>query len=97
MVENIRDGEWHGFLAACFNDADDVPTVMLWYNEGATGKMEDYVLLGISKDTGNMTPGPVLTQIAQLGGGEQILQIRMDEVPESQIRNAFAVAILPPG
>lgn len=95
-VDNVRDGQWHGFLAACFNDAGNVPTIMLWYNEAGTGKMKDYVLLGISKDTGNMTPGPVLTQIAQLGGGVQNLQIRMDEVPDSQIRNAFAVAIQPP-
>jgi hypothetical protein len=69
---------------------------MLWYNEKATGKIEDYRYLGKSKDTGNMKPGPVCSKVAQQGGGKQSLQIRMDEVPDAKVRNAFATEIIPP-
>jgi hypothetical protein len=95
-VDNIGDGNWHGFLAACFNDGKGVPTIYLWYNKDATGKMEDYVLLGGSKDIGNMSPGPVCDVIDEKGNNPQSLQIRMDERPDAQIRNAFAVEVKPP-
>lgn len=90
-VDNIKDGQWHGFLTCCYNDKQGVPTINLWYNATATGKAEDYTLLGISKDTGNMKPGPVADKIDIKGGKPQSLQIRMDEVPNATIRNAFAV------
>jgi hypothetical protein len=95
-VKNIKDGNWHGFLAACFNDEENKPIIILWYNEKATGKMDDYKLLGVSKDTGNMRPGPILDVIGKMGSRNQSLQIRMDEVPDAQIRNAFAVEVEPP-
>ena len=94
-VKNIKDGNWHGFLGACFNDKNGVPTVYLWYAENPTGKFSDYRLLGISKDTG-MKPGPVADKIDIKGGKPQSLQIRMDEVPDAKIRNAFAVEIQAP-
>ena len=94
-IKNIKDGNWHGLLAVCYNDKSGVPTVKLWYNEGATGRFQDYVLLGVSKDTG-MKPGPVADKIDIKGGKDQSLQIRMDEVPDTQIRNAFAVEIEQP-
>ena len=92
-VGNIKDGNWHGFLVAVFNDKSGAPTMMAWFNKNGTGKMTDYEYLGKSKDTGNMQPGPVLTKIAQKGGGKQSLQARMDEVPDGQIRNGFAVEL----
>ena len=95
-VKNIKDGKWHGFLAACYNDSSGKPTISLWYNETASGKMADYKLLGTSKDTGNMKPGPICDIIGKMGSKNQSLQIRMDEVPDAQIRNAFAVEVEPP-
>lgn len=95
-VGNIKGDKWVGFLAAVFNDKAGVPTAMLWCNTKGTGKMADYIYMGKSKDTGNMKPGPVLTKIAQTKGGDQSLQIRMDEVPDAKIRNAFAIEIQPP-
>ena len=62
----------------------------------ASNKFEDYVYMGMSRDTGNMSPGPVLTKIGMKGAKLQRLQIRMDEVPDAKIRNAFAVEIEPP-
>ena len=58
--------------------------------------MDDDILLGVSKDTGNMRPGPILDVIGKTGSKNQSLQIRMDEVPEARIRNAFAVEVEPP-
>lgn len=95
-VDNIGDGNWHGFLAACFNDGKGIPTTYLWYNAKGSGKIEDYVLLGGSKDTGNMSPGPVCDVIDHKGNNPQSLQIRMDERPDAQIRNAFCVEVEPP-
>jgi hypothetical protein len=92
-VGNIKDGNWHAFLVAVYNDKKGVPTMQAWFNPTASGKMADYVYLGKSKDTGNMKPGPVLTKIAQQGGGKQSLQIRMDEVPDAKVRNTFAVEL----
>jgi NedA-like, galactose-binding domain len=91
-IGDLGDGQWHGFLVAVFNDKNGVPTMMAWYNKGATGKMVDYVYLGKSKDTGNMKPGPVCTKISQLGGGNQSLQIRIDERADAKVRNTFAYA-----
>jgi len=67
--------------------------MMAWFNSKGTNKIEDYQYLGKSKDTGNMKPGPVCTKIAQKGGGKQSLQVRMDEVPDAKITNAFAYAL----
>jgi hypothetical protein len=92
----IKDGNWHAILVAKYLDKAGVPTIMAWFNQNATGKMEDYVYLGKSKDTGNMKPGPILTKIAQKGGGKQSLQARMDEVPDAKFRNGFSVGVIPP-
>jgi hypothetical protein len=43
-----------------------------------------------------MIPGPILDVIGKMGSENQSLQIRMDEVPDAQIRNAFAVEVEPP-
>jgi hypothetical protein len=94
-VKNMLDGQWHGFLTTCYNNKEGIPTVHLWYNEKATGKMEDYVLLGTSQDN-VMKPGPAAKEIDIKGGNPQSLQIRMDEVPKGQIRNAFACEIKAP-
>ena len=93
---NFLDGKKHGFLMAKFLDKDNVPTVMQWYNELGDGKIENYVYMGKSKDTGNMKPGPVCTKIGTKGVKKQVLQIRMDEVPGARIMNAFAVEATPP-
>jgi hypothetical protein len=97
-VGNMKGDFWVGFLAACFNDAKGVPTVMLWAKPAGktTNTFADYVYMGKSKDTGNMKPGPVLTEIGMKGSKKQVLQIRMDEVPDAKIRNAFAVEIKSP-
>jgi hypothetical protein len=95
-VGNIKGDKWIGFLACCYNDKSGVPTARLWCNPKGTGKIADYIEMGSSKDKGNMKPGPALTKIAQTKGGDQSLQIRMDEVPDAKIRNAFAVEIQAP-
>lgn len=92
-VGNIKDGKDHGFLVAVFNDKQGDPTMMAWFNKTGSNKIEDYEYLGKSKDKGDMKPGPVCKKIAQKGGGQQSLQVRMDEVPEAKIKNAFAYAI----
>ncbi len=96
---NMKGDFWVGYMAACFNDEKGVPTMMLWgkpKGKDTSNKFEDYVYMGMSKDTGNMKPGPVLTKIGMMGSKLQRLQIRMDEVPQAKIRNAWAVEIEPP-
>jgi hypothetical protein len=93
---NLKGNFWVGFLAAVYNDSEGVPTMKLWgkpQGKDNSNKFSDYVYMGMSRDTGNMSPGPVLTKIGMKGSKLQRLQIRMDEVPEAKIRNAFAVEI----
>jgi hypothetical protein len=42
-----------------------------------------------------MKAGPLLLMKGMKGSTKQVLQIRMDEVPDAQIRNAFAFEIEP--
>lgn len=95
-VKNIKDGKKHGFLMAKFLDAKKVPTIMLWYNELGTGKIEDYVYLGKAKDDGTAKPGPVFDVIGKKGVKKQSLQVRIDEIPNARIMSAFAVEVQPP-
>lgn len=92
-VGNMKGDFWVAFLAACFNDAQGVPTIMLW---ARPKDKTEYVYMGKSRDTGNMKPGPVLVKVGMKGSTKQTLQIRMDEVPDAKIRNPFAVEIEPP-
>ena len=80
-VGNVKGDFWIGYLGACFNDKKGVPTIMLWCKPK---DKTEYVYMGKSKDTGNMKPGPALTKIGMKGSTKQVLQIRMDEVPERQ-------------
>ena len=43
-----------------------------------------------------MKPGPVADKIDIKGGKDESLQIRMDEMPDAQINNAFATEIEQP-
>src|SRR4030095_7583314 len=96
---NMKGNFWVGFLAAVYNDSEGVPTMKLWgkpKGKDNSNKFSDYVYMGSSRDTGNMSPGPVLTKIGMMGSKLQRLQIRMDEAPDAKIRNAFAVEIETP-
>jgi hypothetical protein len=43
-----------------------------------------------------MKPGPQFIQIGEQGKKTQQLQIRIDEIPNAKIMNAFAVEVRPP-
>jgi hypothetical protein len=104
QVGNIKDGQWHSFLAACYNDPanNNAITIKEWVNPKANGKWEDYIYLGCSIDgTGGKTvkPGPPAPFSAEgHSGGTHEMQIRIDEIPRDQlqIRNPFAVEVVPP-
>ena len=98
-IGNMKGDFWVGYLACVYNDAENVPCMKLWgkpKGRDNSNKFTDYIYMGMSRDTGNMSPGPVLTAIGMKGSKLQRLQIRMDEVPDAKIRNAFAVEIEPP-
>jgi hypothetical protein len=102
IIDNIRDGKWHGFLAAVYNDPQTGwPMMKLWYNPRATHNMADYIYLGSSTDSPDipMDPGPPLTHdvvgINNLFKIEHPLRIRIDNIPKDQleIRDMYAVAV----
>jgi hypothetical protein len=95
-VANIKDGKKHGLLCAVFNDAAGVPTIMMWHSQTPNGNISSYEYIGKSKDTGNIKPGVPFTAIGTKGKKSQQLQIRIDEIPNAKIMNAFAVEIRPP-
>jgi hypothetical protein len=98
-VGNMKGDFWVGYMACCFNDTKGVPTMMLWAKpkgKDNSNTFADYIYMGKSKDTGNMKPGKPLTKIGMKGSTDQSLQIRMDEVPDAKIRNAWAIEIEPP-
>lgn len=91
-IGNIKDGQWHGFLAACYNDPlnNNAVTLKLWYNPVASGVFSDYIYLGSSVDTAaqRISPGPILPY-ESLGhsGGTHPMQIRIDEIPTNSTNN----------
>jgi hypothetical protein len=109
-IGDIKDGRWHGFLAACYNDSQNSVVIKLWYNPTASGMFGDYVYLGSSIDSSdNILPIPT-ARYGSLGhsGGTHPMGIRIDEVPASDydrlgenewanlgIRNMFACEIQP--
>ena len=104
VIGDIKDGKWHGFLAAVYNDIyTGAPTMKLWYNPHATQKREDYIYLGTSEDAPKkkMKPGPLLPWSIEWAGNslfkvEHVLEIRIDDIPKNQlqIRNMFATEVI---
>jgi hypothetical protein len=104
VIGDIKDGNWHGFLAAVYNDVyTGAPTMKLWYNHGATGHMKDYIELGSSEDTAEkkMEPGPILPWSIEWTGHkllkvEHDIEIRINDIPPKQlgIRNMFATEVI---
>jgi hypothetical protein len=102
-IGNIKDGQWHGFLAAVYNDPlnNDAVTMKLWYNPTASGLIQDYIYLGSSVDTAEkrISPGPILAYDCDpTSGGTHPMQIRIDEIPQGslEVRNMFAAEVIPP-
>jgi hypothetical protein len=103
QIGNIKDGQWHGFLAAVYNDPlnNNAVTIKLWYNPTASGLIQDYIYLGSSVDTAEkrIAPGPILPYDCDpTTGGTHPMQIRIDEIPQGSlfVRNMFAAEVTPP-
>jgi hypothetical protein len=103
QIGDIKDGKWHSFLAAVYNDPknNDAVTIQLWYNPTASGNLQDYIYLGKSIDTptNRMEPGPILPYDCQITtGGTHPMQIRIDAIPENElfVRNMYAAEVIPP-
>jgi hypothetical protein len=100
----IRDGKWHGFLAAVYNDLQTGwPMMKLWYNHRATHNMADYIYLGSCPDSPDkpMGRGSPLTHdvvgVEDIFIGAHPLRIRIDGIRRDQleIRDMYAVAVAP--
>jgi hypothetical protein len=103
QIGNIKDGKWHGFLAAVYNDPlnNNAVTMKLWYNPTASGLIQDYIYLGSSVDTAakRISPGPILPYDCDpTSGGTHPMQIRIDEIPQGslEVRNMYAAEVIPP-
>lgn len=84
-IGNIKDGNWHGYLAACYNNSAGNVVIKQWYNPTASGNIADYIYVGSSIDVdGDIAPAPKLPYSAQNNsGGTHGLQIRIDEIPSN--------------
>jgi hypothetical protein len=103
QIGNIKDGKWHGFLAAVYNDPlnNNAVTMKLWYSPTASGLIQDYIYLGSSVDTAakRISPGPILPyKCDPTSGGTHPMQIRIDEIPQGslEVRNMYAAEVIPP-
>ena len=73
--KQIRDGNWHSFLAVIYNDwhhgrtfatPDVFPIIGLWYSHEATSDFSKFRLLGMGADIGDMEPrGPLKEEIGK--------------------------------
>jgi hypothetical protein len=108
-IGNIKDGNWHGFIAVCWNDSQNRVHIEIWFNRNATGRIQDYVYLGQSIDSSNNIPPAPTLRYASAGhsGGTHPMQIRIDEIPASNsdrigptewrhigVRNMFACEVV---
>lgn len=87
-IGNVLDGQWHGFLAACYNNSKGNVVLKSWYNQNATNNISDYVYLGSSIDvSGQIAPAPKLpfASYGYTGNGTHPLQIRIDEIPSNDL------------
>src|SRR5262245_59921209 len=102
-IGNAKNGVWHGVAAILFNNAQNNPEIRVYYNQNATGLASDYVYLGRSIDTGNISSGQRSTAMrfesCDNSGGAHGVQIRIDEIPREvcHMRNPFVQEIVPLG
>ena len=76
-----------------YNDGS-TPVMEVWGN--AEGKTDSWTFIGRKKDIGNMSPGPILTQIGMKGEKKQSIQIRVDNCPDAKMLGATAYELVTP-